>query len=383
MKRQIIIFYSIFFSLYGILNGYIFLRGWQGLEKVSYLSCGYAIIFCILAISFLAGRLLEKRTCSTISRTLVYIGSFWLAAMLYFFLFTALIDIVRFVMMLVSSHPKFVFRDYTQFKFYLFLFVFGFTIMLLIYGWVNAATPRLVKLNLKINKSAPVKSFKIAVVSDIHLGVIIGKKRLQKIIDVINSIDADLVLFPGDVVDEDILPVIENDLGSLFKNIKTKNGIYAITGNHEYIGGVEAACHYLNEHSVNELRDKTILINKILYLVGREDIMYNRNGRKRKTLSELLKDIDKSMPVILMDHQPYHLEDAEQNGVDVQLSGHTHHGQMFPLNLITKKIYEKSWGYLKKGATHYYISCGAGTWGPPIRIGNHPEVIELNLEFVG
>ena len=381
MKKQIIIFYSIFFSLYGILNFYIYIRGFQSLEQHSELKVSYSILFILLAVSFVAGRLLEKKTCSTISRSLVYIGSFWLAAMLYFFIFVSLIDIIRFIMMLIAAHPKFIFIDYLQFKFLLFIGIFAATAIILTYGWINAASPRIRKLTLKINKPSPVKNFKIAVVSDIHLGVIIGKKRLQKIVDIINSLDADLVLFPGDVVDEDITPVIENDLGSLFKKIISKHKIYSITGNHEYIGGVEAACNYLNAHSVNVLRDKTILIDNFLYLVGREDTSFNRNGRKRRSLSELMENVDKAKPVILMDHQPFKLEEAEQNGVDVQLSGHTHHGQMFPINFITKKIFEKSWGYLKKGSTHYYISCGAGTWGPPIRIGNHPEVIELNLEF--
>ncbi|CAN5453389.1 metallophosphoesterase [soil metagenome] len=381
MKKQIIIFYSIFFSLYGILNFYIYIRGFQGLEAHSEFKLAYTLLFCFLAASFIAGRMLERKKCTFLSRELVYIGSFWLAAMLYFFLFAALTDIVRFLMMLIWSHPNFIFKNYTNFKFLLTSVIFFVTVCILIFGWINAANLRLKKLYIKINKKAGRKNFKIAVVSDIHLGVIIGKKRLQKIIDIINKIDADLVLFPGDVVDEDIRPVIENDLGSLFKMINSKNNIYSITGNHEYIGGVEAACHYLNEHNVNVLRDQTILIDNFLYLVGREDISYNRAERKRKPLEVLLKYVDKNFPIILMDHQPYKLNEAEENGVDMQLSGHTHHGQMFPLNLITKKIYEKSWGYLQKGTTHYYVSCGAGTWGPPIRIGNHPEVIELNLEF--
>ncbi len=359
------------------------MRGWQGIEDISYLRPAYSILFLLLAASFIAGRMLERKKCNVLSRELVYIGSFWLAAMLYFFLFAVLIDVTRFAMTLFAKHPAFIFQDYIKFKLILTAGVIIITMITLICGWVNAATPRLKKLNIKINKKATRKSFKIAVVSDIHLGVIIGKKRLQKIIDVINKTDADLVLFPGDVVDEDIRPVIENDLGSLFKSINTKNKIYSVTGNHEYIGGVEAACHYLNEHSVNVLRDKTILIDNFLYLVGREDISFRKNEIRRMPLEELMKNVDKNLPVILMDHQPYKLEEAEKNGVDVQLSGHTHHGQLFPLNLITKKIYEKSWGYLKKGSTHYYISCGAGTWGPPIRIGNHPEVIELNLEFEG
>jgi predicted MPP superfamily phosphohydrolase len=94
-----------------------------------------------------------------------------------------------------------------------------------------------------------------------------------------------------------------------------------------------------------------------------------------------MAEVDKSYPVILMDHQPFRLAEAEANGVDLQLSGHTHHGQLWPFNLITKKVYELSWGYKKKGSTHYYVSCGVGTWGPPIRTANRPEIINIKLQF--
>ncbi|HET7152240.1 MAG TPA: metallophosphoesterase, partial [Candidatus Kapabacteria bacterium] len=104
-------------------------------------------------------------------------------------------------------------------------------------------------------------------------------------------------------------------------------------------------------------------------------------GKQRKPLEELMRSVDKQRPVILMDHQPFRLEEAVQNGVDLQLSGHTHHGQLWPFNFITKRMYEVSWGYKKKENTHFYVSCGAGTWGPPIRTGNTPEIMHIRLSF--
>lgn len=94
-----------------------------------------------------------------------------------------------------------------------------------------------------------------------------------------------------------------------------------------------------------------------------------------------MNGVDISHPVILMDHQAFRLEEAESNGIDLQLSGHTHHGQLWPFNFITKKVYELSWGYKKKGKTHYYVSSGVGTWGPPIRTGNRPEIVNIRLRF--
>ena len=94
-----------------------------------------------------------------------------------------------------------------------------------------------------------------------------------------------------------------------------------------------------------------------------------------------MKGVDHSMPVILMDHQPFGLHEAVENGVDLQLSGHTHHGQLWPFSFITKRVYELSWGYLKIGDTHFYVSCGVGTWGPPVRTGNSPEIMNIILSF--
>lgn len=165
--------------------------------------------------------------------------------------------------------------------------------------------------------------------------------------------------------------------------MRAKYGIFAVTGNHEYIGGVEPSIKYLTEHGITELRDNTVKIADSFYVVGREDrASKGFAGIIRKPLNQLLEGVDRTLPVILMDHQPVRLEEAEKNGIDLQLSGHTHHGQLWPFNFITKKIYEVSMGYKQKGSTHFYVSCGLGTWGPPIRTGNRPEIVVINLSFI-
>ena len=173
--------------------------------------------------------------------------------------------------------------------------------------------------------------------------------------------------------------MIRQNLGETLRKINSRLGVFAVTGNHEYIGGVEEACRYLGDHGITMLRDESVMIDDRVYIVGREDRSIG-SGR-RKSLDDLLLRVDKSFPVILMDHQPFRLEEAENAGVDLQLSGHTHHGQLWPFNFITKKVYELSWGYKKKGNTHVYVSCGVGTWGPPVRTGNRPEIINMKLRF--
>lgn len=298
--------------------------------------------------------------------------------MVYFLLFVAALDILRLLNFIIPFFPKLIYTNYVSTKLIVFAVISILVMVVVLSGFINARNPKIKNLNIDISKPGnKFKQLKIAVASDIHLGTIISQTRLGKIVKKINSLDADLVLLPGDVVDEDIGPVIRHNLGETIRKIKSKYGVYAITGNHEYIGGVEPACKYLVEHGVIELRDKTVNIEDSLYIIGRED----RSKRNRKSLDELMEGIDKNLPMILMDHQPVHLEEAEKAGIDLQLSGHTHHGQLWPFNFITKKVYELSWGYKKKGNTKYYVSCGVGTWGPPIRTGNRPEIIALTITF--
>jgi predicted MPP superfamily phosphohydrolase len=239
--------------------------------------------------------------------------------------------------------------------------------------------------NLKIKKHAgELKSLNVVMASDLHLGTILGKSFLNNLVTRINELKPDIILLAGDIIDENIAPVIKNNVGEELLQLKSKYGVFAVTGNHEYIGGVEAASKYLVAHGVTLLRDEKIKIGNAFYVIGREDRASRQfAGKQRKNLKDLLTDVDKSFPVILMDHQPFGLKEAVENGVDLQLSGHTHNGQLWPFNYIIEKIYDLGWGYKINGNTHYYVSCGVGGWGPPIRTGSSPEIINFKINFVG
>lgn len=376
-----IIFFSIVLAVYGSANYYIFIRGWQAIPQQSRLRIPYLVLFLFLALSYIIGRFLEKIWLSVVSDIFVWIGSFWLAMFFYFFLIVVLIDLAR-----IINHwfPFFqlITDNYVNLKRITFFVSVGLVLLIVFYGYINACAFRVRKLDLTISKPANMKMMNIVVASDIHLGTIVGRKRFCKIVNKINDLNPDLILLPGDIVDEDLAPVIRENLGDALLHLKSKYGVYAITGNHEYIGGVEAAVRYLSDHGVIVLSDNVAKINDSIYIVGREDRSIRQfSGKQRRNLPELMQHVDKNYPVILMDHQPFKLNEAEENGFDLQLSGHTHHGQLFPLNFITKAVYEKSWGYLKKGNTHIYVSCGVGTWGPPVRLGNRPEILNLFLTF--
>ena len=162
------------------------------------------------------------------------------------------------------------------------------------------------------------------------------------------------------------------------RNIKTTQGVYAITGNHEYYGENPYATEtYLKTAGITYLRDSSVLVNNSFYIVGRDD----KTNTNRKTLKDVMRNVDASKPVILLDHQPFHLNEAQENKVDLQISGHTHNGQFFPGNLFVKGMYELAYGYMKKGTTHYYVSSGLGLWGPQYRIGTQSELVVIDLKY--
>jgi len=384
MKRRtvnFIIFISIAIAVFAGINVHIFFAGRSGIP-VDYRTW-YTLLFVFFSASYLVGRFVERAGVTWLSDPLVWIGSFWLAAMAYFFLILLFIDLLRLINFVIPYFPSIITNNPAQTRQVTVLSVFGIVTVTVLAGYLNARSPRIRTLDLTIPKNSHgLKSLNIAVASDIHLGTLVCKARLEEIVRDINALNPDLVLLPGDVVDEDLGPVIRQNLGETLRSIQSKYGVFAITGNHEYIGGVEAACRYLTEHGIVMLRDSSLEIAGSFTLVGREDRSLRQfEGKRRKPLEEIMASIDKSLPIILMDHQPFGLDEAVKNGVDLQLSGHTHHGQLWPFNFITEKVYELSWGYLKKGNTHFYVSCGAGTWGPPVRTGNTPEIMNVRVRF--
>ncbi len=366
------------FSIYGLVNYYIFIRGLHALRPVGALRTAYIIAFIFLAVSFIAAMLLERADIISIGKPLTWIGSFWLGAFVYFLLIAAAIDLLRLVNHSVHFFPSFITGDPVHSARVAAYCVISLVAAAVIYGFINAHIIRVRTFDINVDKAAGGrKSLNIVMASDIHLSSIINNGRIGAIVRKINSLSPDIVLLPGDILDGDLNPVIHQNLGEALRQIKAPLGVYAITGNHEYIGGVEKACKYITEHGVKMLRDSTVFVGNSFYVVGRED----RSARKRKSLSELMANVDKKYPVIFMDHQPFRLEEAAENGVDLQLSGHTHYGQMWPFNYITDLVYELAYGYLVKRKTHIYVSSGVGTWGPPLRIVADPEIADFRLNF--
>jgi uncharacterized protein len=379
----VIVFLGIAFLIIGLISFYIYIRGLQSIPQDSTLRTPYTIVFWIVALSFFGGRLFERFLPSFISDLFIWMGSFWIAAVIYFMLIVISLDLLRLINHLVPFFPAIITRNYSQAKYIISAGAIGLVGLILLCGHINSLIPRVQTLELNIaKKTGALKTLKIVAASDIHLGTIVGRSRLDHIVDKINGLDPDIVFLPGDIVDEDLAPVIKQNLGESLKKIKARLGIYAVPGNHEHFGNIIKACAYLTDHGIVMLRDQSVKVADAFYIVGREDPTVGRfNGHARKSLPELMTIVDRTYPVLMMDHQPFNLNEAVAEGVDLQISGHTHYGQLWPVNYIVRSIYELPWGYKKIANTHFYVSDGIGTWGPPVRIGNRPEIVSIHLTF--
>lgn len=376
-----IIFFALVLLITFAVNYYIYrhTRPIFSLEnKVGFI---LKILFIFFAIAYPLGRILEQVAPSGISEFIAKIGSFWLAAMLYLTILFFVFDITKLVLSLVNHASYSALKESVSLKIMIPSIIYGVVGITVLAGYFNALYPKVSRIYIETSKPINNKPLvRIVAASDIHLGSIISNGRLERFVSMVNDEKPDIVLLAGDIFDEDLGPIIRNDMGKLLAKLSAPLGVYAVTGNHEYIGGVTSAVEYLENHNITVLRDTFITAADMLNIVGRDDKQAKTmGGSKRKNLDEVVKGINSNLFTVLLDHQPYNLQNAFDNGIDLQISGHTHHGQLFPLNFITRAIFEVSKGYKRINDTHIYVSTGFGTWGPPIRIGNRPEIVVFEV----
>ena len=374
------IFFIVVLLVYSSLNYYVFTRGLLVFSCNPAWKKWYSVIFWTLVSSFLVGMFWERTASSIMSEWVYRVGAFWLAFFFYFLMILILIDLIRLADYFFRFLPDFSPAGKLKLGF----FVIGFVSLIVLCGYINALSTRIKEIPLTIHKKVTGRSdLKILMASDIHLGALIGESQELKLVRIINEQKPDLVLLCGDLVDGDIGPVLRKNLGRHIQEIRTPLGVYAITGNHEYIGGIQNTLPYLKGINIRMLLDEVVTLPNGIQLVGRDDRDRQRMGGADNPheLKVLTKDLDHTKPVIVMNHQPFNLEKAVEAGADLHLSGHTHNGQMWPLNYLTEAIFELSWGLKQKGNTIFYVSSGFGSWGPPVRIGNYPEVVVFKIKF--
>ena len=346
-------------------NFYVFFRLWHILPAGRTL---FVVLAILLMFCFFAGMLGGSFLPASVVGFAYRIGTTWFFIALYLLFIFLFLDLLR----LVLPMQKILYENWLT------LGVLAVTLTAVFsYGYFNYRNKQRVELTLAVNK--PINPLKIVAISDLHLGYNTGTAELNEWIRLINLEKPDIVLMAGDVIDNHIERVVKQNLS--FEKIESRYGVYACLGNHEYIGStskISQSLDFLNNAKVTVLRDTAILINDEFYLIGRDD----RTNPNRKSLPELLQTLDREKPIILLDHQPFNLEEAAKNDIDLQFSGHTHNGQLPPVSWITKRMYEVSHGYLHKGDSHIYVSSGIGIWGGKFRIGTQSEYVVITLKYL-
>lgn len=297
----------------------------------------------------------------------------WLIVFLFLFISTLLIDLFRLVNYFFHFIEKETLILYFNHNLKTTIIVFGSVALLLLFGNLQYHNKKRQHLNITSNKIN--KPLRIVGVSDLHIGYTISKREVEKWVKLINSENPDIVIVAGDVIDNHMRPIIEDSIGSVFRKIDAPMGVFACTGNHDHLFAIkEDECFY-KRSGITLLRDSSINLNGIT-IIGKDD----HSNSNRKSLSNIMENVDDSSFKILLEHQPLDLEDAVINNIDFQFSGHTHRGQVFPISLITDALFELSHGYLKKNNTHFYVSTGIGIWGGKFRIGTRSEYLVLDLK---
>lgn len=245
---------------------------------------------------------------------------------------------------------------------------------LIAFGLYNAYVPTVRHYAVQINKPLA-KPLRIGVVSDLHLGHLFGARHLDKLSEIMNAQKVDLILMPGDVMDDNTRAYDAENMRPHLQKLHAPLGVYATLGNHDLFGHQAEISAAIRQAGITLLNDQTVTPNHIVNIIGRPDKL----DKHRKPTATLLQTVDTALPTILLDHRPDDIEQHAQLPIDIQVSGHIHNGQIFPANLIVHAINRLAYGYEAIGNGHFFVTSGYGFWGIPIRLGSQSEVVIIDV----
>lgn len=358
-----------------IILFYMGRRGQQAFSRYITRKKLYWALYLLLALFLILGKGLTTGS-RFFNTVLAWTAGYMMALLFYAFFVLLLIDLLRLLDHWLGIIPDSFKRSPAKVGIVVVVILLG----LLGYGTWNARHPVFTSYEVNIAKHSPgPEQLHIVLVTDLHLGEIVDNERLATLVQQINQRNPDIILIGGDLIDGDIGPFVEQNMGATLSQLHSRLGTYMVMGNHD--GRGKQAVPYFQAAGITVLTNEYQLIDGSFYLAAQDFGGYQLSSNPVPHLAEIMTGIDKSLPIILLKHSPTDLEEARDAGVDLQLSGHTHQGQLFPNNFITKMMYEIDWGYLQKGSLQVIVSTGFGTWGPPMRIGNTPETVDLLVNF--
>lgn len=343
-------------------NFYIFVRVVQALCALPlWLRVAFGVVYWIAACGmFISFGMRNVAMPEFLHRTLHIVGTSWLLFTLYMAVALLVADVVHWIW--PSFHHGL-------------WYALGLTMAVLVAGYVNYRNPRVEHISIETDKPVEGGRLRLVAMSDVHLGYGTTRKDLARYVDIVNSENPDIVVIVGDLIDNSILPVKKADMCREFERVETLYGIYMSAGNHEYISGIDECRNYLKTTPIHLFSDSVARPLNGVEIVCRDD----RQNLRRAKLDSLLMASETESFKIVLDHQPNAIQESQKNCIDLHLSGHTHRGQVFPLNILTDHLFEQSHGYRKWGDTHAYVMTGLSLWGPPFRIGTHSELLVVDI----
>lgn len=365
-----------------ILSAYVLWRGWNALPPKKVVRMPYVVLFVLELIIYLIGFFFSDKLGMPYIHYIAWVGTTWMVFILYMSALLLSYDFIRFINKKKKILPRRIDLGCAKERMIFYAFSLILVIGTMSWGYYQFRNPTITHKIVDVHKKSKIDKLRIVMASDLHAGYLIKKDIISKYVDEIMEQKPDVILLVGDIIDFDIASVKEQKMEEEFKRLKAPYGVYAVTGNHEYIGIAGEELHekvtWQSEYAgLTVLRDTTVLVDSAFYIVGREDDKY----QFRKTLEELVDSVDTSYPVILMNHQPHDIREGARNGADLAFYGHTHNGQFFPNNLAIKFMWELPYGYKQIENTHVYVSSGLGLAGPQFRVGTVSEIVVFDVNF--
>lgn len=295
--------------------------------------------------------------------------------LLYLFLTLLVYDLLLLLNLLIKVIPKHI-RDTFRYRMCVLTSIIIVSIAVVVGGVININTIQVSEYTIEVpRKQSRLNNLRVAFVADIHIDRNTSVKFIEQYAKKVKALNPDILLYGGDIVEGRDDKEINAAITNVLKNIKAKYGVYGILGNHEFYGSDDPGRYY-PEIEAKLLRDEMIKIGSGFYLAGRVDDLVD----ERKNAGEIVGAAS-DLPVILLDHRPTELRQASRTQTNVQLSGHTHNGQMFPINLFLRNMYELTWGYKKINNTHFFVTSGLRLWGPPVKTAGKAEIMLINISF--
>ncbi len=368
-------FHTILTLSYIIPNIYLFIRIWRLFIRKDQ-RIYYVLIYLLLFLMYPVSNLFHEDSTALVARVLSAIADYLLPFFLYVFLFVLLLDLLLLINLLFGIVPREKIKR-GSFRSGGLLVIVCCSLAIVVAGIINFNTIRTTKYKITIpGKLSGISHLRIAFVSDFHLQESTGIHFVEKFASKIKSIKPELMLFGGDIVEGDRKDEKMEYYERILSSITARYGVYGVLGNHEHYAGQDKGS-FFSKSGIEILSDSVVIVDNSFVLAGRND----SHTRTRKSVADILGTITDSLPVILIDHRPTVIGQIGRNSPDVVLSGHTHNGQLFPINFITRMVYGLSYGYKKKGKTHFFVSSGIRLWGPPVRTTSKSEIMVIDFTF--